>query len=204
MPPSQHLTLIDGFHSIHDKNSLGWLALDTKFERFALAAIATAINRRFGRIAHVEYPPRRDLVLLDTPLASRSGRHLDARSVQPKLAYEAKAGQLFDFAPQQGTDTKYLGGSLNDDLAKVPAGAGAGLFFLSEAGDPLRHLKYYGGFDAPLAIAVQVLEKNITNGTLAACETIDCGQVDGTTMKIHMCIFERRPSSTSLSPRSPA
>ena len=186
-----HRMLIDGFHAIHDKNGLGWAALDTKFERFALAAIAAAMNRTSGRVAHVELL-RMDLVLLHAPLPSRPDRHLDAKSARVKQRYEAKAGQLFDFAPQQGTHLDYRGGQLNVDLGKLAKGDGAGLFFLSDSAQPNRHLKYYGGFNTTVAAAVRELERNVTNGALVGTETIDCGKVDGAAMKIHMCVFDRK------------
>jgi hypothetical protein len=192
LPASRHRILIDAFHSIQDKNALGWVALDTKFERFALAAIATEIKRQEGRVAHVEFPPRMDLVILDTRLPSQDHRCLDTQCGRVKMRYEAKAGQLFDFAPQQRTKQPYLGGLLNDDLAKLNPETGAGLFFISDADDPCRYLKYYAGHKGVLGDAIRELQRNVTNGALVATEVIDCGVVDGSALRIHMCVFDRK------------
>ncbi|MFT3840783.1 MAG: gamma-glutamylcyclotransferase family protein [Myxococcaceae bacterium] len=189
--PAGHRTLLHAFHTINDSNALGWIALDTKVERFALAAIATEINRSSGRVAHLELL-RMDLVILEASLAAAPKRRLDARNAQIKMRYEAKGGQLFDFAPEQGTQLEYLGGELNNDLLKLEQGRGAGLFFLVEAEDPSRHLKYYKGLRCTIDDAVSVLQKNVSNGVLVASETIDCGLVDGTLVKIHLCVFDRK------------
>lgn len=191
MPNSEDVLIIEAFHNIPDKNMLGWVALDTKFERFVLAAIMAEINRRHRRIAHVEFPPRTDLVLLEHPIPLRAGLCLDSTHGRVRKTYEAKAGQLFDFAPGQGTKNEYLGGALNRDIGRLRPGTGAGLFFISDADDPSRSMKYYRGNKTDLATAVAVLQTHIAHGQLVATETIDCGNVDGAGLRIHMCVFDR-------------
>ena len=186
-----HQVLIDAFLGIRDPCFLGWAALDTKVERFVVAAIAAEINRRHGRIAHIEFPPRTDLVVLESPIPSGAKR-LDPRQATIKSRYEAKAGQLFDFAPAQRTSDGYMGGHLNDDMAVLRPGVDAGLFFIADVDDPTRHLKYFKGHAAPSrAAALKILQSNVPNGRLVADPTLDCGSVDGTKVRIHMCVFER-------------
>jgi hypothetical protein len=189
-----HDALIAAFHAIQDKAAIGWAALDTKFERFAIAAIAAAMNRSGDRVAHLEYPPRRDLVVLEAPLRRRAHRPLDHDQGRIRVRYEAKAGQLFDFAPQQGTTPEYLGGQLNIDLAKRGPEKVSGLFFISDPDDPTRHLKYFKGHRGQLDDAVHILRRNVTHGCFVTRETIDCGIVDGTPMRIHMVVFDQIPA----------
>lgn len=192
--PPEHELLIRAFENLPDKTGLGWVALDTKLERFVVAAIASAINRDGRRIAHLELR-RGDLVILEEPLPRRPNRPLDVDRGRIRIRYEAKAGQLFDFAPGQGTKPPYLGGLLNDDLAETSPENVAGLFFISDPDDPSRHLKYYKGNVARVDDAVAILQKHVTNGTLVARSTIDCGVVDGTRMRIHMIVFDQLPAA---------
>ncbi|HSK01341.1 MAG TPA: hypothetical protein VK932_08875 [Kofleriaceae bacterium] len=206
MSISHHDVLIDAFRSISGEsaNALGWVCLDTKFERFMTAAISTAINRRAGkRLAHVEFSSgkkqaldgckeaRLDLVILEERIPSRQGRSLDASAARIRMRYEAKAGQLFDFAPTANTDEKYLGAALDDDMRGLRFGAGAGLFFISEIANPTRFLKRYAvGHVAQLDHALSVLSGKITRGQLVTREVMDCGEIDETKVKIHMCVFD--------------
>jgi hypothetical protein len=186
-----HTTLIEGFRSIEDKNGLGWAVLDTKSETLLCVSVAVAINRRAGkRIAHVEYPPRIDLVILRERQVSRPGRSLPNHPQFVEMAYEAKAAALFTFAPGMRTDPKYLGGGLNDELDGMVRGRQAGIFFIVEAHEPERHKAYYNGHVIELRNALALLQQQVTRGELAAHETIDCGVVDGTKVAIHMCVFD--------------
>jgi hypothetical protein len=134
-----------------------------------------------------------DLVLLDAPVVRRPNRNLDEDEIRARirLHYEAKAGQLFDFANPR-TKPKYLGDDLNAEFAKAALrrGQGAGLFFINEAADPTRHLKYFAGHTCDLAHAVSILKQHVLAGELVAQETISCGIADGTEVKLHMCVFD--------------
>lgn len=170
------------------------------------AALSTAINRRAGkRIAHVEFSSgkkrapdgckeaRIDLVILEDRIPSRMGRSLDTSAARIYMRYEAKAGQLFDFAPTANTDEKYLGTALDDDMRGLTIGTGAGLFFISEIADPTRFLtKYAVNHAASIEGALSLLDKHIPRGQRVVHELIDCGNVDETNIKIHMCVFDPR------------
>lgn len=190
-PPPHHATLIEGFRSISDKNALAWTVIDAKSERFIVAAVATSINRLAGqRIAHIEFSKRIDLVVLRDPIRHRPGRHLDVDACSVQIRYEAKAGQLFDFATTARTQPRYLGTELDDDMAEMTFGEHAGLFFVAEVADGNRHLKYFGGHVAQIDDVRVALRKHVTRGSLVAHETIDCGIADGTSVKIHMFVFD--------------
>lgn len=191
MNTALHRTLVEGFHSIHDKNALAWAILDTKSETLLCATLALAINRRAGkRIAHVEYPPRIDLVILKDRQPSRPARHLRNDPGAVAIAYEAKAAAMFTFAPGMGTDPKYLGAGLNDELEGMVRGRQAGIFFIAEAGDPERHRAYFNSHVTDIDQAIRLLRQQVTRGELVAHETIDCGEADRTQVKIHMCVFD--------------
>jgi hypothetical protein len=189
-PPPRHAVLIEGFRAIKDKNALAWTVLDSKGERFIIAAIATSINRRTRRIAHIEFSRRIDLAVLHDPLRHRTGRYLDAASSPIQIRYEAKAGQLFDFARSANTLPRYLGAELDDDMAEMTLGEDAGLFFVAEVADANRHLKYFAGHVATIDDVKAVLCQHVTRGSLVAHESIDCGIADGTSVKIHMFVFD--------------
>jgi hypothetical protein len=190
-PPAHHGILIDGFRSVVDKNGLGWAVLDSKSEQLVTSAIATSINRKLGRrIAHTEFPPRIDLAILTSPILHRPQQRLDTTSCSIEIGYEAKIGQCFDFAPQQNTAPKYLGADLDADMEGMRLGRGAGLFFISEAHEANRHLKYFRGHTTNIQAVAAVLAKHVTRGTLVAHEVMDCGIADGTEVKIHMLVFD--------------
>lgn len=190
-PPKYHERLVSGFHDIQDKNALAWSVLDHKSEQFVTAAIATAINRKAGlRIAHIEFD-RVDLVILTERIKPRLGRHLDWPAASLVMSYEAKAGQLFDFAPgYRRPKNIYVGGHLNADMVGLRRATGAGVFFMYEVADPTKHLKYFTGHTTDVDDAVAELCRNMTNGTLVAREVISCGQADETDVSIHMCVFD--------------
>lgn len=189
-----HTTLLSGFRDIQDKEALAWSLLDSKSEGIITAAIAAAINRAAGmRVAHIEFPPRHDLVILNSPLPHRPKRHLDAAQASIRMVYEAKAEHCFAYsAARIAKRDPYLGGNLNRDIVerKLRYGTGAGLKYLYEVAHPNRHLKYFTGDPVDVDDAVAALEGFITDGTLAARESIDCGTVDGTHVKIHLCVFD--------------
>ena len=193
--PDHHKILIEGFHAIVDKNGLGWAVLDSKSEQLVTSAIATSINRKLGRrIAHVEFSTRIDLAILQTPIRHRERRCLDPGSVAVEMQYEAKIGHSFDFAPAQSTHEKYLGADLNRDMEGMSYGRGAGLFFVSDARDANRHLKYFRGHVARIDAVAATLCKHVVRGHLAAHETIDCGVCDGTDVRLHMFVFDPKAS----------
>jgi hypothetical protein len=190
-PPPHHATLIEGFRAISDKNALAWTVLDSKGERFIVAAVATSINRRARRrIAHIEFSKRLDLVVLHDPIRHRTGRYLDADSCSIQVRYEAKAGQWFDFAATAKIRPRYLGAELDSAMAEMTLGEDAGLFFVAEVADGNRHLKYFAGHVAQIDDVKVALRKHVTRGSLVAHETIDCGIADGTSVKIHMFVFD--------------
>jgi hypothetical protein len=201
-----HDVLIAAFKSIGEREAeaLGWVALDTKFERFVTAAIAVEINRNAPnkkRLAHIEFSSgkkrapegskesRVDLVILKDPIASRPGRCLRGSPAAVAMKYETKAGQLFDFAPDAETDEEYLGVGLDKDMRGMKLGYGAGLFFISEIEDGTRCAKYFAGHTTTFAAAVEILKGNI-NGTFVKSEPLKCGKIDGTDVTIHMCVFD--------------
>ena len=189
--PAYHRTLIDGFHSVVDKNGLGWAILDSKSEQLVISSIATAINRTTGRrIAHTEFANRIDLAILRAPIQRRDRRCLDSANCVIEMKYEAKIGQCFDFAPLQRTQPSYLGAALNEDMEGMTVGRGAGLFFVSDVRDPNRHLKYFKGHVAPIETVAAVLSKHVVRGTMVAHEIMACGVADGTEVKIHMFVFD--------------
>lgn len=208
MSTPHHDVLLEAFAalSVETRGGLGWVCLDTKFERFMTAALSTAINQRAGkRTAHVEFSSGRkrgqdggkeariDLVILEDRIASRPGRSLDTSTARIRMRYEAKAGQLFDFAPGANTDEKYLGAALDDDMRGLARGTGAGLFFISEIADPTRFLKKYAVTQvASIEDALSALDKHVKRGTRVVHATTDCGTIDETNVKIHMCVFDPR------------
>ena len=197
---SLHKALVEGFHGIVDKNGLGWSVLDSKSEQVVCFAIAAAINRNVGRrIAHVEFDKRIDLAILRAPIPHRPGRMLDKASCAIDMRYEAKIGQAFDFAPLQKTPPTYLGDALNEDMADMRRGTGAGLFFVSEARDANRHLKYFKGHVATIEIVTATLQKRVIRGELVTHETLDCGTCDGTNVKLHMFVFDPRSDASRAS-----
>lgn len=196
--------MIEAFKSIDEREAeaLGWVALDTKFERFVTAAVATAINRKAKmRIAHIEFSSgkkrvpegskesRVDLAILEEPIASRAARCLRGGPCTVKMRYETKAGQLFDFAPEAETDEEYLGAALDKDMRGMKLGCGAGLFFISEIEDGTRCAKYFAGHTTTLEAAIEILKGNI-KGTFVKSEPMKCGKIDGTDVTIHMCVFD--------------
>jgi hypothetical protein len=196
----QHNTVLDAFRSIDDKNALAWSVLDTKSELFVSAAIALSANRRARRrIAHVEYPPRVDLVLVD-----EQGR--------PAHAYLAKAGYLTDFQPAriQRRDP-YLGLCLDDDIPKVqglctqlgPSVRGSALFYLYEVSAPSRQLKYGKVPPVSLSVARETLPLFVPRASLIAHETIDCGHADGADVRIHLYVFEPTASDAGAARAQP-
>jgi len=209
MALSDHKTLIEAFNSISGTDTakaLGWVALDTKFERFVTAAVATAINTQADkRIAHVEFTTHKkvrrepdgpkdsrvDLVILGDRIPSRPGKYLRTGSEAIVMRYETKAGQLFDFAPRARTKKRYLGGDLDKDLKAMGSARGAGLFFISEISDPTRCAKYFGGNTASLDDALSTLMRNVTKGEVVTQAVVSCGTIDATDVKIHMIVFDR-------------
>lgn len=182
-----HKTVLDAFRSIQDKNSLAWSVLDTKSELFVSAAIALSANRQAGRrVAHVEYPPRIDLVFVN-------------EHREPAHAYLAKAAYLTDFQPARIEKRYwYLGGCLNDDIPKVQALSlrlgknvrGSVLFYLYEVSAPTRQLKYGKAPPVSLPIAIETLTRFVPHGSLVASETIECGGADGADVRIHLYLFD--------------
>ena len=181
-----HEILINAFKSIPDKNALAWSVIDTKSELTVTSAIAISANRLAGvRIAHVEYPPRVDLVF-------------KGAGGEVTQAYLAKAGYMTDFQPGAITRSNpSLGGHFNKDLEKLSAICsrlgrevfGAGLFYLYEVSDPSRQTKYGGLPKVPLDKAVSTLERFAPCSVLVGREMLDCGIADGTAVRLHMCIF---------------
>lgn len=188
-----HTKLIEGWRSISDKNALGWAVLDTKSETLLCATLAVSINRYAGkRIAHVEYPPRLDLVILKDRQPSRPRKHLANLPGAIEMAYEAKAAALFTFAPGMKTTALYLGGGLDEELKVMIRGRQAGIFFIVEVREPERHKAYFNGHVIDVGRAIALLRQQVTHGDLVAHETIDCGEADRTQVSIHMCVFDPR------------
>lgn len=160
--------------------------LDNKSESSVSLAISVSANRRSAaRVAHVEYPPRLDLVFLENGV--------------PTTLYEAKAGYATDFQPGRISKADwYLGACVSDDLAKLArvrakiktARQHAALFYLYENSVPQRQLKYGKSPAVDAAAAISGLKRLVRNGTLIAQEVIDCGVADSAAIKIHLCIFE--------------
>ncbi len=180
-----HSIVREAFANIPDKEALGWAVLDSKSETAVTLAIATTANRQAGRrVAHVEYR-RVDLVLVKEGI--------------PTALYEAKAAYVTDFQPARlARGDWYLGACVDEDIQKKPnLGAGmptvhdrAVLFYLYEVSDTGKQLKY--GKNAPVLVAdaIMGLKSQITMGTLASQDSIDCGNVDGADVRIHLLIFE--------------
>jgi hypothetical protein len=186
-----HSIVREAFASIQDKEALGWAILDSKSETTVTLAIATAANRRAGRrVAHVEYR-RVDLVLVGDGI--------------PIALYEAKAAYATDFQPARlARGDWYLGACVDEDLQKKRnLGVGmptvrdrAVLFYLYEVSDTGKQLKYGRNPPVLVADAINGLKSQITLGTLAAHDSIDCGTVDGAHVKIHLLIFDTPEDTT--------
>lgn len=187
---STHEVLLDAFKSIADKNALAWSVIDTKSELSVTSAIALSANRLArARVAHVEYPPRVDLVF-------------KGPGGKVAQAYLAKAGYVTDFQPRAIVKSNpYLGGHFNKDLQKLPTVCsrlgrevrGAGLFYLYEVSDPSRQTKYGGLPAVELEVAVTTLSRFAAHGVLAGRKMLDCGIADGAAVRIHLCIFDPAP-----------
>lgn len=187
--------LCTAFENIQDKDALAWSILDTKSETAVVAALALQINRTGRLRARVEYPPRVDLVLLDQTV--------------PVAAFEAKAAYVTDFQPAR-IDRRdwYLGGCVDEDIGKLGTLTArlptlryrAALFFLYEVAEPSRQLKYGTRPRVEQAVAKAALEANVASARLAESRSIDCGIVDGTSVRVHLLVFE--PSSSVETERS--
>lgn len=183
---ADHRLVVEAFSSIHDKEALAWSVLDTKSENAVTRAIAVSANRRAGiRVAHVEYPPRLDLALIEKGV--------------PVAVYEAKAAYATDFQQRRiSKNNWYLGRCMDDDLVKLHGvrllyptlRQWSGLFFVYEVSDPRRQLKYGGTRPVAAARALEALRDQVKLGRLSAHASIDCGNVDGTDVRIHMCVFD--------------
>lgn len=179
--------LVKAFKAIRDPNALAWSVLDTKSETTVTSALALSVNRLAAQlVARTEYE-RVDLALFD-------------QVGIPVALYEAKAAYATDFQPQRITDDDwYLGGCIDDDLQKLSARRPhrptvrhhAALFYIYVVGDPSRQLKYGRGRPAVALTAVKAaFATTVKFGTCMRVEALPCQIAHGTTVDVHLCLFE--------------
>ena len=180
--------IIRAFRDISDKNALAWSVLNEKSERAVTSAICLAANRRAGRrVAWVEFK-RMDLVVVD----AREPR-------VPLAAYEAKAAYLSGYTDKRiARRDRWLGEILDPDFGKVREFARrfdtvrrrGCLFYLYEVGDPSKQLKYGGANSRTLGEAELVVQAMLPRRKFVRSATINCGEADGTKVRIRLLVFD--------------
>ena len=184
-----HSDLASAFARIEDKNALAWAVLDSKSEKVVTSAIALAANRRAGRRVAVPELKHMDLVFL------RGGG--GAFTERIGTAYQAKAAYLCDFTEARiRRRHPYVGSILNTDFPKLrrycteyQVERSAGVFYLFEVSDPTKQIKYGTTRHVAIREALGVIVGEVA-GNLVFSSVIDCGEADGSTVKIHMLVFE--------------
>jgi hypothetical protein len=115
-------------------------------------------------------------------------------------AYQAKSENLCSYTPTRiARRDGWLGSLLNDDFAKLrdyrerfPLECLGGMFNIFNVSDSTKQVKYSDTRHVAVEEAMRVTIGQITEGQHVLTSTIDCGEADGTRVKIHMLVFEDR------------